>query len=157
MRLLKLGLMGLIVGLAGCSRVNEDFSSSSDYAHVMGKHYRIKVDCGVYHYEGDRSISICPLTDRQIFPPVEKIKPPFPIKHYGTVLLGILPAGSEFKVVKVKHEGSTGSSWVHYLARITKTSEQKWIGKEVYLSGITTTEWVPQFKPEYVEQIPASQ
>ena len=78
--------------------------------------------------------------------------------YQGDIIRGILPSGSEFRVVQVKEEGNweTGS-YIRPYVEITQCSDPQWIGAIVYPSGMTTYDNehpVPKFKPEYVEEIP---
>ncbi len=144
----------VVLTLMACGRVNKDLSSDPEFVQVMGKQYRTRVDLAVYRFQGDKRLEIGPF-GRSPLPDQEGIKLSFPMPHDDLIILGILPAGSEFKVIKVKEEGSTGMSFVNYLAKITKSSDPRWVGKVVY-SALTTVELIPQFNPAYVEELPPS-
>lgn len=145
----------LLLGMSACGRVDKDLINDPQYSHVVGKQFRIKVETGVYkNYDSKKILRIRQIGD-QIFPERDKIKPPFPIEYYGTIILGILPPGSEFKVVKVKEEGSATMSYICYYGEITKSLDAQWVGKvvDVELEPKTYGELIPTFEPQYVEEI----
>jgi hypothetical protein len=151
-RILLAASVGLLVG---CGRVNEDLSNDPTYAPMIGREFRTKIETVVFSF-GDQKKKL--LIDKigRDFPSREKIKPPFPIKYQGDIIWGILPEGSQFKIIQVRQEGSTGMNFTRYLAEITKSSEPEWMGKIVYVDPLATVEMLPNFKPEYVEELPLS-
>jgi hypothetical protein len=144
----------LAVLVVGCGRVDKDLTKDPRYQHVLGRSFASREDLVLYRHKRESSVGLHTFRNRQLLPEREKIRPPFPIRYHNTVILGVLPADSVFKVVRVKEEGSEGMSWVYYYVEITKSSAPEWVGKVVYPSDIKTAEWVPKFDPKYVEELP---
>lgn len=144
---------GMVTSLIGCVKVSKDLSGDTKYAHMMGRRYVTKVEMGVYRSKGEKRTVFRPIESRQIFPERDQIKPPFPIRYYDTIVLGILPAASEFKVVQVKEEGSSGMSFIRYYVEITRSADPQWMGKVLY-AAIASTDPVPVINPTYAEELP---
>lgn len=150
-RTLLLGCALLV--LTGMGRVNRDLSQSPKFAHVMGKELRSKVELVIYHFKGKKNhINISKIGGNPYLPKASEMKKAFPFRFNEATILGILPKGSEFRVVKAKEEGSTGMSFIHYYVEITKTVDQQWLGKIMDLETITV-ELVPKFETDYVEEL----
>jgi hypothetical protein len=144
------------LGLAACGwgRINVDLSQDPEFAHIVGKQFRTKVKLLVYKNSGERNIFIGEIGDAPSLPTQEEMKANFPFRYYNKKILGILPAGSEFKVVKVMLEGPKGWAYTDYYANIIRSEDPQWVGKIVCLE-IITTDWVPQFEEGIVEEIEA--
>src|SRR5574344_2092349 len=115
----------------GCRRVDEDLSQDSVYKHMVGKVYRTKKEFLICYYKdklpvwGEKKLVIEEI-DRSNYPETEEEMKPFPFQYYGRMLLGLVPAGSEFKIVKVKQAGSTGMNFTGYKVEIMKSKEPQW-------------------------------
>src|SRR5574344_43540 len=151
-----------LLSMVGCWRVNEDLSQDSVFKHMVGKVYKTKMELVVYYYKDTISIfQKKKLAIHEIgtsdFPDREQMKTTFPYRYYDRIICGILPAGSEFKIVKIKQEGSTGMNFTRYKVEITKSTDSQWIGKIINASTLTdlgTNEQpVPQFDPKFAEEI----
>jgi len=89
---------------------------------------------------------------------------PVPFRFYNSVILGVLPAGSEFQIKKVKYEGSVSGAYVYYYAAVTSSTAAEWVGKEMNTTWLAQRpknlpsgeDGPPVFKPELVEEIPAA-
>src|SRR5574344_3054492 len=102
-KLMKM-LLIILVMFMGCRRVDEDLSQDPVYKHMVGKEYRTKMELVVWGKKKDLTISRA-LWGGEV--PREKA----PFKYQGEKVWGFLPVGSEFKIVKIKYEGSTGMSF----------------------------------------------
>jgi hypothetical protein len=138
--------------ILGCSRVDVDLSNDSEYMNEIGKYYRTKIDLGLYTPEGEKKTRALPFGSSDL-PPRDEIGEKFPFKYQGDNILGILPARSEFKTVRVIQENVKASGFIEYYVEITKSPDPQWVGKVVNPMGITTYDLVPKFEPKYVEEI----
>ena len=149
-----------VLMLAGCGEVNEDLTDKWPYKELVGREFRNKVELVLYKYSDSRKLIMEEFGPASTFPERHrsKIKPPFPMKFQGEKIFGILPPGTEFKVVKIKDEGNTGFSAIHTYVEITQSSDPQWVGKVVSELGMTTYDrhinLVPKFKPDYMEELP---
>ena len=161
MKILQAVLAVVLLMLTGCGQVNEDLTNKSPYNSLVGKQFKNKVELVVYRYSDSRKLLIQTVEDILGSWPRSAIKPPFPMKNpdgSGEKIFGILPPGTEFKVVKIKDEGNTGFSAIHTYVEITQSSDPQWVGKVVSELGMTTYDrhinLVPKFKPDYMEELP---
>ena len=141
---------------AGCMGENKDISNLPEYAPSIGKTFRTKVELVVYVDDGTGGkLQIERVGTSISLPPADKMPKTFPYKYSGAKLLGILPVGSEFKLVKVKEEGQ---GFVRSLVEVTKSADPQWVGRIVYPSGLTGVENGKEatFDSKYVEEVPAA-
>ena len=148
-------VMGLGIFLAGCGSVNEDLSHQEPYVQLIGKQFRTKENYVIFSFRDEKKNILISRHDGS-FPSWERITAPLPFKYQNKIIRGILPTGSEFKVVKVKQEGSKGMNFTRPYVEITRSPDPEWIGKVMYPSGMTTYDRenpVPRFKSGYVGEI----
>ena len=155
---MRIAWLGLLLLLTACGRVDEDLSRDPIYAQMVGKTYRTKMDLMVHTSlgMGKKRISLREIGTGDS-PDRSELNKPFPFRYYDMKILGILPAATEFKIVKVKQEGSTGMNFTWYQVQILKSADMQWVEKIVYPMGMTdysNKEPVPKFEEKYVEEIP---
>lgn len=140
--------------LAGClsqARISKDLTKEPSYSHVVGKRLRTKLDLAVYRFKG-KPLVVSKMGGNPYLPPPDKMKGPFPFRSSDATILGVLPAGSELRVVQVREEGSSGMSFIRYYAEIERSTDAQWAGKVVY-ADLTTVEPIPKFRAECVEEL----
>ena len=154
-----LALVSVLI-LAGCGEVNEDLTDKWPYKELVGREFRSKVELVLYRHSDSRKLIMEEFGPASTFPERSRseIKPPFPMKSRNKKVFGILPTGTEFRVVKIKDEGNTGMHFIKTYVEITQSSDPQWVGKVVSELGMTTYDrhinLVPKFKPDYMEEIP---
>jgi len=148
-----------ILMLAGCGQVNEDLTNKMPYNSLVGQEFRTKVELMVYRHSRSRGLRVERPGSTFFGRTRSEINPPFPIKLPSEhVIMGFLPPSSEFKVVKIKDEGNTGMHFINTYVEIIKSPDSQWVGKVTHISSLATydrqTNPVPEFNPEYMEELP---
>jgi len=149
--------VGAVFIQVGCGRVYEDLTNNPKYSFMINKKFRIKREVMFFKYSSNRKrILMDKMGGGGDLPEKHEMKTKFPFKYGDTKILGVLPSGSEFKITKVFHEGSTGMSFIRYMAIIVKSKDQAYNGWEVspsLLTFQTSNMGSPEFDQKYVEEI----
>jgi hypothetical protein len=144
-----------ILFLAACGRVDRDLSTDPQYFYMLGKEYLTKKELVIYKSPTKKIFISSPGSED--FPSKDKMAGKFPYKHYDHVILWFLPAGSHLKLVQIKEEGSSSAFFIYYIIEILESSEKQFIGSRFYNfltdSGVNQPDGVPQFNPEYAEEV----
>ena len=154
--LMLLAATRLSLGM-GWNKVYKDLSSDPRYAKMIGKEYKTKLEFLLFKFaDNKKTIILKQVGSSSEVPPAKDMKKAFPFKYYGNTMLGLLPAGSVFKIVRVSLEGAPNNYGVIYRVVITKSSDPKFIGWEIEPTDIADYVLppdVPQFQIKYVEEI----
>lgn len=149
-------LLTLSVGLflVGCATHKwTDVSGEPGYREIVGLEFVTTNDCLLFkHSRQDDHV----LLDRPGYgglPEIKDIPANLPYAYYGQQILGVIPAGSSFKIVRAMRVHSFETEYVIYKASITSSGPFQ--GMEVDPTSLTDRETVPQFKAEYVNELKA--
>lgn len=142
--------------LMSCGKVDRDLSNDPQYSYMVGKEYVLKKELVIFRSSTKRIFLEYP--GDPDFPTKEKMNGKFPYKYYDYLFYGFVPAGSKFKVIRVKEEGSSSAYFIYYIVKITESANKQFEGWEVYAGGLTDMgvhqpDHVPQFEPQYAEEI----
>ena len=114
---------------------------------MSGGIYQTKKDSVVYQPKWEKTPAIVGAENSTTAHLESKMGLKFPFGYNGEMILGILPKNSELTLIDMTRENSSGLSFIYYYLRVTKSAESQWIGKEVYLLGMTPLDSseTPQF------------
>jgi hypothetical protein len=150
------GLLIIIAPMAlmGMARfVKVDRTQDPLYSSILTKEYRTTVELLLYRSDDSKKVVIGKYGDG--LPKKSEMKDKFPFRFYDTKILGVLPAGSVFKVKRVMEEGNTSLAFITYYATLLSSENESFVGKEVNPTFLTQSpsEQLRQFDPEYVEEV----
>ena len=141
-------LMAAFFLATGCLGENKDISNLPEYAPLIGKAYRTKVDLVLFRLSGDKGFQIGAVGEFGL-PTKEELSRVFPSKYKEFTILAVLPSGSEFKLQE-------GQGYIYAYVEITKSVDPQWIGKVASPNGLTEVGRGKEatFAPKYVEEVP---
>ena len=152
--LMTAALSGVL--FAGCvTRTETDVSNDPAYSSVVGKDYRTKGDFILYRFKkNDPEIQLEEPGVTHVPELKEVAGKKFPFDYEGNLILGVLPAGSQFKVTKVMLVQGPPMNYAYFEAVITVGKSFE--GWKIVPSWLGGGGLHPKFKPELVEEIPAA-
>lgn len=137
----------------GCSK-ESDVTNDPHYANVVGKEFITKVDAVAFSFSDSRNRINLDVPGTSSLPEKGEIKGPFPFDYYGDKILGILPAGTRFRIVGVRRRETFENSSIHYTATILNEGQFKdQVMVVTWLAEMTYYPNVPKFNPKYVEPV----
>lgn len=148
------GILFMVMPLLGMARrVKIDRTQQADFSVIVGKEFKTVVEFLLYRSADSRQIVIGKYGDS--LPKKGEMKDKFPFWFYSAKVLGILPPGSVFKVIRVTEEGNTEFSITRYYAVLVTSENKMFVGKEIDPTSLTEspTEFVRVFDPKFVEEV----
>ncbi|MCB4757709.1 MAG: hypothetical protein LHV69_11895 [Elusimicrobia bacterium] len=141
--------------LTGCDYTETDVANDPKYNSEMGKEYRTKDDFVLYYDKDNKQRIELSRAGDQSIPPKNKMSDKFPFKYFNSTIVGILPAGSVFKVTKaILRDVPHSFSYIYYMAVVKETSSPKFLNWEIDPMWLTDNTIIPpKFDEKYVEEI----
>lgn len=153
-RISSLLLLVFALFAAGCV-VEEDLSSSPEYAETVGQTFETKTDLLLYardDFGGINKVSVAvPGTSRRA-PALTDLPGEFPYSFEGELVLGILPAGSLFTVSGVRKSSNKLEGYVYKGFQAKLLSPAQYGGRELDVIALTGDSATLKFKPELVAE-----
>ena len=121
---------GILIGLcpvvlSGMARsIDRDLSQHPSYSAMIGKEYKTKNDLLIYRYQGTKDLLLDQYGVGQL-PNKEQMKEKFPFSYYSVIVEGIAPAGSVFKIKRVKLEGNSDAAFIYFYADLVSIENKK--------------------------------
>ena len=151
MKAARLFLCGVVLLAATACRREEDVSTDPIYAAFVGHVFETKGDFILFRFsERDQKIQLEEPGTTDI-PKLSELPSKFPYEYRGSIVMGVLPKGSRFKIFGVRHVHSDVGG-VYYQATIVAPEKFKgmeinpsWLGE---IGGL-----VPKFDPKLVEEV----
>ena len=144
-----------VVLLTGMGRhIRKDRSEDPFYSWIIGKQYSTQQDLVVLKLSRwSKKIYLSEFENDT--PSREEIGEKFPYKEkkYRNIILGILPAGSVFKVNRVEEEGHSSATFIYYYADILSSDNEGFVGKEISPSFLTELGDPPRFDEKFIKEI----
>ena len=137
-------------------RIDKDLSHDPAYSWIIGKGYQTKADFVLFQFSRkDKKILVTEFGDT--VPEREEIGDVFPYEHepYGRIIWGVLPAGSVFRVKRVKEEGQPSLTFIRYHSEIIFSENKPFIGVEINPTALTNMSDPPRFDPRLVAEADA--
>lgn len=148
----------LLLTVTGCTLFADkvtDVSQEAGYREAVGLVQKLVSPVIVYKLSESEGKTYLDKPGWGDMPALESMKQTFPYKDgSGNLILGILSAGSTFRIEKVLNQQSFEHSSVKFIATIT--SPGPFQGLEVdptWLAEVVTYPKVPKFDPTYVEEL----
>jgi hypothetical protein len=130
-----------------------DHTQESKYSFLVGKTFITKTDLVLLQQSDSKQITVDKFGGPET-PKREEMKNKFPYRFYASKILGVLPSGSVFKVVKVTEEGTL--RFVYYYATLIKSTNNEFVGKNIHVTSLTNVLKDPAvFEPELVSEVTA--
>jgi hypothetical protein len=149
--LMTAALAGVL--FAGCvtPRTETDVSNDPAYASVVGKEYRTKGDFILFKFKDDPEVQLAKPGVSEV-PYLDEVKgKKFPFKYQGNTVVGVLPAGSQFKVTRVMLVRGSPMNYAYFNALITVGKGFE--GWKIIPSWLGGGGLHPKFKPELLEEV----
>lgn len=148
-------LIGVTAALVGCKWVT-NLENDPSFKPLIGKTYKTKKAFAVMKYRDTPDEFVLGIPGTQDVPPIEEMPREFPFKYFNQTTYGVLPVGSEFRIVRITRVKSIEYSFVDFYADITSDGPFK--GFRLQVGGPTDqTKPVPTFDPRYIEESPPAQ
>jgi hypothetical protein len=145
----------LAVALVGCKSVT-NLENDPAFKPMFGKIFKTKKALVVMNYRDTPKEFVLGIPGTQDVPPIEKMPKEFPFVYFNQTTYGVLPVGSEFRIVRIARVKSIEYSFVDFYADVT--SEGPFKGYRLEVGGPTDqTKPVPTFDPEYVVEASLAQ
>jgi hypothetical protein len=145
-------LLGIL--FAGCvaPRTETDVSNDPQYSSVVGKEYRTKGDFILFRFhKDDPEIQLAKPGANEV-PYLDEVSgKKLPFEYQGNWVVGVLPAGSQFKVTRVMLVQGPPTNYAYYDATITVGKGFE--GWKIVPSWLGGGGLHPKFKPELVEEV----
>jgi hypothetical protein len=145
-------VIGILSLACSAQRTETDVSSDPNYFSVVGREYKTKADFVLFKFrKNDKEIQLDEPGVSRV-PYLEEIAHrKIPFEYQGNWILGVLPAGSQFKVTRVVLVQGSPSNYVFYDAEITVGKGfEGWRIIPSWLSGGGLN---PKMKPELVQDV----
>jgi hypothetical protein len=121
---------------------------------VVGKEYRTKGDFILFKFKDDSEIQLAKPGVNGV-PYLDEAKgKKLPFEYQGNRVVGVLPAGGQFKVSRVMLVRGPSVSYAYFDAVITVGKGFE--GWKIVPSWLGGGGLHPKFKPELVEEVPAA-
>lgn len=125
--------------LAGCV-VEEDASSQPEFSPIVGHVFETKTDLLLYAADdlgGASRVSVDVPGSSRRAPALTDLPSSFPYSFEGELVLGILPAGSEFTVYGAKNSSNKLEGYSHTTLKSKLLTPEKYRGRELKAVALT--------------------
>lgn len=147
-------ILGFFALSIGCMSKTTDVSTDPIYKGMVGNEFITKTDTVAFSFSESKGHIHLDVFGTTGLPNQKDLPPRLPFEYYDRQILGVLPQGSTFRIVKVTRWKTFEDSGIDYMAVIT--SDGPFQGKEMevtWLAEMTFYPNVPKFNPKYVEPV----
>lgn len=150
----RISLVVPVFILIGCLSETVDISRDPLFGGVIEKEYVTVVDTIPFKFIGKEEGVNVKVPGTTGMPLISELPKSFPFEYHDRQILGVLPAGAQFRIVRITRWKTFEDSGIEYTGVIVSSGPFQ--GKEMdvtWLAEMTYYPNVQKFNPKYVEPV----